>query len=323
MQTIEVPPCTCIFLGGDPVLVESLRRVTKSIQHSKHFEFQLDWPGIKGYLRQMFSHPNKRVLLRLETPTTSPLTYSAHFTKKFRYIFELGVGDENHWPLDFIIPTMISEEKNNTACLMIASDKLSLSEGELYSLRRECFDKLPIQVLGNGWDESLPRRLLVLVRTFTVALLSRNINLNGAIGWLRQRSEKSLSVKVKHDHLSMYATSLVIENDLGKTTEKLYDALIAGCNIVYVGPKLDFNRFAGLNIIQAEPNLESIREALEKANNATTIRSSELRMRLEENFSKDFTIENSLAKSLTDLHQRIERIPNFSNMNLPSPVILN
>ena len=65
--------------------------------------------------------------------------------------------------------------------------------------------------------------------------------------------------------MSFYRLCLVIENWPYYVSEKLFDALFAGCIPVYVGPSLiNFGIPPGL-VFEAEPNLVSIQETVSAA----------------------------------------------------------
>jgi hypothetical protein len=60
--------------------------------------------------------------------------------------------------------------------------------------------------------------------------------------------------------ISAYKYSVVIENEASYVSEKLFEALFAGCIPKYVGPNLrEFDFPAGL-VIEVEANISAIRE---------------------------------------------------------------
>ena len=62
-----------------------------------------------------------------------------------------------------------------------------------------------------------------------------------------------------------YRTALVIENSINYVSEKIFDAFLAGCIPVYVGPELDQYEIPKNLYIQAKPNYESVITAMSKA----------------------------------------------------------
>jgi hypothetical protein len=65
--------------------------------------------------------------------------------------------------------------------------------------------------------------------------------------------------------MSKYKFALVIENDRSFISEKLFDALFAGCVPIYVGPSLNSLSLPPDLVIEAEPHLESVLEAFKEA----------------------------------------------------------
>jgi carbamoylphosphate synthase small subunit len=65
--------------------------------------------------------------------------------------------------------------------------------------------------------------------------------------------------------LSKYRVSLVIENEMTYLSEKLFDAWFAGCIPVYVGPEISDYGIPRSLVFQAEPNLRSIENQINRA----------------------------------------------------------
>jgi hypothetical protein len=69
----------------------------------------------------------------------------------------------------------------------------------------------------------------------------------------------------KHEVLSRYKVSLIIENDVSAMSEKLVDCILSGAIPVYVGPKVsDFGIPSDL-VVECEPNLESVLDSIDIA----------------------------------------------------------
>jgi hypothetical protein len=149
---------------------------------------------------------------------------------------------------------------------MVFSNKVSMSKGELYSLRRQVAKvATKVHVFGAGWQDPLGSRIIKVFKELIVASLNPVTIRNGA---------RYLSVIPKHyfgtvDNkiatTSEYKVSIVIENSVESVTEKVFDAWVAGCIPVYVGPNLSDFGFPASLFIQAEPEINSVLQSLEEA----------------------------------------------------------
>ena len=189
----------------------------------------------------------------------------------FNQIFWLGhtsaPGDFFPRPYPFPENIEIPDHRNRDGgVVFVNANKLSMSSGELYTLRREVLASDPsIHVYGPGWEDSSMIRLIRVFKEFFIALQNpRRFRLRLRKIWLRPVLYHGLA-KDKVLETAKYKVALVIENSLELVTEKIVDAWLAGCIPVYVGSNLGELGVPGGLFIQASPNLTSVEAALVKA----------------------------------------------------------
>lgn len=189
----------------------------------------------------------------------------------FNQIFWLGHASApgNFFPRPYAFPENfeIPDHRNRDGgVVFVNANKLSMSSGELYTLRREVLDCNPnIHVYGPGWEDSSSIRLLRVLKESLIALKNpRRFRLRIKKIWLRPILYHGLA-KDKVLETAKYKVALVIENSFELVTEKIIDAWLAGCIPVYVGSDLaELGLPKGL-FIQASADLRSVEASLHKA----------------------------------------------------------
>jgi hypothetical protein len=129
---------------------------------------------------------------------------------------------------------------------LINANKLSSVRGSLYGLRRRVIaqfdaDGLPLTLAGSGWDRAGRALLTENARSLAYALVNRvpidprewavALPLSGSVDYIGR-------IEKKDDVLLRSEFAVVIENSATYVSEKLFDAVIAGCVPLYVGPSL-------------------------------------------------------------------------------------
>jgi len=170
-----------------------------------------------------------------------------------------------NWPQNYLnIDLIESKEKRdfNDRAILMQGNKFSARYGELYSLRRIVLlnstkQKLSVDLCGPNWNSGF---IYDLRKWMKSALRSR-------ISILSFRSILGMGFKFKNyigiandkfETLNFYDVSIVIENSADYVSEKLFDAILAGNLVVYVGPNLtDFGFNVGI-INQCDPNPEDV-----------------------------------------------------------------
>lgn len=126
---------------------------------------------------------------------------------------------------------------------MVAANKVSPTNENLYGLRREIVSSLGPEVLklyGPLWNDSLTVQAKHRLGVLAFSLRSHYIpDFRSIFGELGKRYPSALgAVKDKHSILRNSKFSLVIENSSENITEKLFDSLINGSIPIYIGPNL-------------------------------------------------------------------------------------
>lgn len=151
---------------------------------------------------------------------------------------------------------------------MIAANKVSPTNENLYNLRRSLASSLPnesLKLYGPLWSESLLNQVLHRLAVLVFALKSGyRPNLKSLFGALGKSYPAALGEVVnKHAILKDSKFSLVVENSSENITEKLFDSLINGAIPIYIGPDLQYSGIPSGVALQGLSDAKSITEMLE------------------------------------------------------------
>ena len=156
--------------------------------------------------------------------------------------------------------------RNGNRAVIVNANKLNLSKGELYTLRRKCIKKIEnLHLFGSDWNISLIARSKVAIIEVLKDPIRNLFFLPLHSKYWFSRWPRIDAPIIKEEVLRDFQVSLVIENELTYLSEKLFDALCAGCIPVYVGPDISRYEIPPSLVLQAEPNLSSIKSQLEFA----------------------------------------------------------
>ncbi len=217
------------------------------------------------------SGASKYILIRREPKIVLPECYKPKFLAKFDKIIDVGIkSDANslsiHRPqnLNYKMPETV---RNNEKIVMIASNLLSIRAKELYSLRRKCARQInSLDLFGFGWDRKILSKLkLLLVEVIKFMKNPSKISYAGVSNYFINFKNQMGHVENKHITLAKYKYALVIENSLDCFSEKLFDALVAGCIPIYVGVDPQIYDIPTGIYVSAAPNVNSIEAAIKKA----------------------------------------------------------
>ncbi len=167
------------------------------------------------------------------------------------------------FPADIVIP---GPENRSMAAVLVNANKVSMSTGELYTLRRLVIDAIEcIHVYGPGWNDKAYLRSFRVVKELMIALFNPFKVVRGSrkLFVLPRNYHGVVSDKILAT--SGYKVALVIENSFELVTEKIFDAWLAGCIPVYVGPDLRDLGVPDALYLKALPNLVSVSESIELA----------------------------------------------------------
>jgi hypothetical protein len=146
------------------------------------------------------------------------------------------------------------------------NNKISFVEGEMYTLRRELIEVFgeEIVVYGTGWNSAATTVKGLLGATKHYAGLNRRINLSSLDNlWIQPKNYKGF-VPNKSRELEKLQFTIDVENSLDYVSEKLIEALWAGCCVIYVGPPLC--EFGIPEVaIECPPDSQIIRQCIDAA----------------------------------------------------------
>jgi hypothetical protein len=229
-----------------------------------------------------------RFLTATEPVSVNPIQFSRTVTRKFRAV---------------IVPSILSPQRTNTAvyeggyinparysfdfsndgsrqgCALINENKFSFARQSNYSLRTkfirhalEC--DLNLTIAGKNWTRGIWWTAAKLLHHFLIGIRAKQFSLKSASALdllkfsLGKKRVKRICAGVVRDSvefLSKFKVAIVIENESSYVSEKLHAALSAGCQCVYVGPKLDPLDFPNGFLFQSEPHPTAILQQAERA----------------------------------------------------------
>lgn len=148
------------------------------------------------------------------------------------------------WPQDPIFrdpDPFLNWDNRLSKIVMIQGNKFSARKGELYSLRRRIlvnFSEAKIDLYGTNWNSGVQFDWLHWSMSFAVSRI-KDVSFSSIFGLGRKYSNYIGTSSDKQETLGNYQICLVIENSADFVSEKLFDALRAGCLTIYVGANLE------------------------------------------------------------------------------------
>lgn len=218
---------------------------------------------------------SRTVLVRTEPCVVAPDSYKTIRLRSFDLVVSMGTvdcqnGRVTYWPQLFehrLLSAATTWSNRINRAVMVASDKISFVPGELYSLRRTAVYGLPnLDLFGYKWSKEWHKKTLVMLKEVALALRAGGpMSFQSARFFLRQPLNYCGQAESARFTYGSYKYCAVIENSATYVSEKLFDALFAGCIPIYVGPDLKpFGLPPGL-VIEVEPNLSALSKGLEIA----------------------------------------------------------
>lgn len=218
-----------------------------------------------------------RIAILMEPPVVLPLNGNPDNFKNFDIVFELGRLPENvhkshialPWPQDMTLSRDFYNSNRKNEYVIVCGNKFSFVPGELYSLRRKLIMHLgeKIELYGTGWKDKRLKVLTRVAKSALFAISNQRFSFSG-------KSSLMLSTpgnfrgqpKDKLLELQKYDRTLVVENWNLYYTEKLFDALKAGCLPIYVGPPLEKIGVPEGFAIQGPNNYEDLLRVMSSSN---------------------------------------------------------
>ena len=161
-------------------------------------------------------------------------------------------------------------ERRRDSAALVSRNLASAVDGTLYALRREVLAVAPVGLItltGGGWPTSFLQDVRLGARAFGSALAQGK-----PPSWHLLRAHiryaprgQGHPIEDKNAWLRRFRVALVIENSEDYVSEKLFDAIAAGCVPVYVGPPLQSFGLDPTIAIESPAEAPRILEALQKA----------------------------------------------------------
>jgi len=212
------------------------------------------------------------VLLRSEPRCVLPAGYSKRAIGLNNHIMTFGKPHKDStsevWPQFFDENSLKHEwhERDNLRAVIVNANKLNLSRGELYTLRRECIANLNcVKIYGEDWNTSKKARIKVVIIEIFKSPIKHLLNFSFHSKYWFAQWPLIVAPEDKNEVLLKYKVSLVIENEMTYLSEKLFDVLASGCIPVYVGPEVSDYGIPRSLVFQSKPNLRSIENQIELA----------------------------------------------------------
>lgn len=191
-----------------------------------------------------------KVLVLWESRITRPSNFRRANLNKYELIFtpsDKWTSGRNvfqfNWPQGKQILKRTSEadfKARDTRAAVFQNNKVSFVEGEMYTLRRKLIEVFgeDLVVYGTGWNSSAStlKNILGAMKHFTVS--NHRMNSSSLENLFIQPKNYKGFVSNKSRELEKFQFTIVVENSLDYVSEKLIEALWAGCCVIYVGPPL-------------------------------------------------------------------------------------
>lgn len=243
----------------------------------------IDFTGKESLPDFFKSQQLKRALVCVEPKTVNPLQYRPNVQAKFDIIFAPDTSrpiptslklkhkpsSVYNWQRGHLFPWSLPGELDEvrlSAAAIINENKFSLVPGGLYWLRTSLLrqvrkENFSIHVAGanwtRGWWWTIAKQVHAFVLCVRTGTLPDLIHLAPKLG-----NHKNLKVigpvKSAVAFLEKYRVAVVIENEATYTSEKLFNALLAGCMCVYVGPDLRHEDFPEGFLLPAKSSVSDI-----------------------------------------------------------------
>lgn len=227
-------------------------------------------------------------LTATEPVSVNPIQFSKKVTSKFHRV---------------IVPSRLSPQSSNTVvyeggkinplrystafsndgfrqgCGLINENKFSFASQSNYILRTKFIRlglkrDLNLTIAGKNWTRGVLWTITKIMHHLLIGIRAKQIKFKftDVVELLKfslsRKRVKTMSAGVVPDNVefsSKFKVSIVIENEHSNVSEKLHAALIAGCQCVYVGPKLNPLDFPDGFLFQSEPHPAAILKQVEEA----------------------------------------------------------
>ncbi len=223
-----------------------------SSEQNHHFDLESYSHTVKHFGNSL--PIGKRTLIRVEPIVVNPFQYQKGIEEKYGKIVvispnELKSPKHLYWESGYINFEKLKKlpNKSESGVAIINENKFSFIQGSNYKLRKKVINEFlrneqAVKLAGKNWNQTLTWHLRSQASAALIGLMNnKRIELSQFQFPLQIKStwlEYAGRVPSALEFLSQSKFAIVIENDSTYVSEKLLNALIAGCIPLYVGPKL-------------------------------------------------------------------------------------
>lgn len=313
----------------DGLQAHGLTVVSKDSPHANFYvSIQHNRKSFK--LSQRNSNTTRRVLVAYEPKIVSPEEYRTFIMEKYDAVIRWSHPHTQN-NSETVSPAGIywkqsaysnlerysKNQRSPKSIALINAHKHSLIRGSLYSLRRGVIETLAkslpdfeVYLAGLNWDGGIKHVVDGNLRALSLAVFSGNI----PDPRLMSRPIKSFSnLKVAGSvedglaFLSEAQFAIVIENEATYLSEKLPNAIMAGCVPIYCGPPLSTVGVPAQVCIQVEPNAESFVEAVKSMTPeiAETIKRAGREWLLDQETAKKYSYDSAMTRLANSVVRQI------------------
>ena len=233
----------------------------------------------------------RRILVSFEPKIVSPKEYTTSLTKSYDSVIRWSALDKANksekvfqyggfWAGDLernlLKYSGIDRPQNSIG--LINANKHSFINGSLYTLRSQviqrladAFPEVTVNVAGANWQAGISFEINQQARSLLQALLFRQqIDLSLAKCPIKKLPNIQFHGEVPDtlEFLSRNRFAIVIENEASYVSEKLFNAILAGCVPIYFGPSIEKFGINPTAVVQAGPSPEDFVSAITSAQNA-------------------------------------------------------
>jgi hypothetical protein len=220
---------------------------------------------------------HRMVYIIWEPKVVDPRRYRSTVVKNFGVIFSpssLWIKGVNvkyfNWPqVDFnkIDLNFSNWSKRKNKSVIIAANKFSVCEGELYSLRRNLSTYTTannsLDLFGHDWNKGFRHDMKLVCFSILKSDL-KNLKWKSIKGVGKFHQNYCGSVTDKFEKIRDYKVSIVIENSSDYVSEKLFDSILCGAITVYIGPPLEIFGLSEDVAIIVPPDAMSISNTIDR-----------------------------------------------------------
>jgi hypothetical protein len=291
---------------------------------SRESAFHIDIEHVKNspnLAAHLLNSPKKKLLIRIEPEAVLPEQYSELVETHYGYIVDTTNKKNSPntsiiWQNGFLaesdflsekVPANIGDRMDGIG--IVNQNKFSFIKGNMYATRQRVMKKvskggLKVTLAGKDWNMAmglqLKSQISLMIKTLKYRSLLNLMELHLPISKSSSNLVLAGFVSSEVEFLSKFKFALVIENEKTYLSEKLFNALLAGCIPIYIGPELTkFKLPRGMAIEIHEPFAETILARISELSEESESKMSE-NIR---NFLKD-----PVAFNYWSINQGLERL---------------